>query len=93
MVTVIVSAPEPRPLHLDKAELAGARNATLDVVAESLELAVGRLEAEATLDFHDDLSRARRCGADSFCWTNMRSTASLVSGKLAPGGNVSRAFR
>ena len=32
-------------------------------------------------------------GADSFCCTNMRSTASLVSGKSAPDGNVSKAFR
>ena len=51
---MIVAAPETRALHLDEAQLAGAGNAAFDVVAELLELAVGRLEAEAALDVHDD---------------------------------------
>ena len=53
-MTVIVSAPGHAALDLDEAQLAGAGHAALDVVAELLELAVGRLEAEAALDLHDD---------------------------------------
>ena len=61
-MTVIVSAPADAPLHLDEAQLAGAGHAALDVVAELLELAVGRLEAEAALDLHDDGAGPRGAG-------------------------------
>src|SRR5208282_4255954 len=49
-------------LDLDEAQLARPGDAALDVVAELLEFAVGRLEAETAFDPHDDGSCA--CGAD-----------------------------
>jgi hypothetical protein len=49
-------------LHLDEAQAPRSRNAALDVIAEPLELAVGRLETEASLDLHHDLARPRRGG-------------------------------
>src|ERR1700730_15293137 len=46
-------------LHLDEAQLAGAGDATLDVVAELVELAVGGLEAEAAFGLDDDRAGPR----------------------------------
>ena len=73
-----------------KRSLPGAGNAALDVVAELLELAVGRLEAEAALDLHDDRrGRARRAA-----WV---STGAVGAGAVArssrragPAGTTSR---
>src|SRR5206468_2868302 len=49
-------------LHLDEAELTSAGDAALDVVAEFLELAVGRLEAKVAFDRHEDGTRQRGAG-------------------------------
>jgi hypothetical protein len=48
----MVAAPCDAALDLDEAQLARARNAALDVVAELLELAVSGLEAKTALDLH-----------------------------------------
>src|ERR1700730_15213417 len=51
------------PFDLDEAQLSGAGHAAFDVVAELLHFAIDRLEAEPSLNLHDDLS-----GACRGCW-------------------------
>ena len=54
----------PAALHLDEPELSRVWHSTLDIVAELLQLTVGRVVAEAAFNLHDDLAspgRDHRC--------------------------------
>ena len=49
-------------LDFEKAQSAGARLTTFDVVAKLFEFTVGGFKAKRTLDFHDDCPSASRRG-------------------------------
>ena len=87
MVTVTVSAPLDAALHLDEAQPPGARHAALDVVAELLELAVGRLEAERALDLHHDGAGARGGGLRVDRRERLRRAAGRSSRASRPSGH------
>src|SRR5437773_2143841 len=55
-------SPLDTPLDLEEPQLAGAGYAALNVIAELVKLAVGRLEAEAALDCHNDRAGSRGAG-------------------------------
>ena len=86
---MIVAAPVTRPFTSMKRSLPVPGTAALDVVAELLELAVGRLEAERALDLHDDRARPRRGGL------GVRRAAAVgtvrpVIAAIRPGGTTSK---
>ena len=73
-----------------KRSLPGARHAALDVVAELLELAVGRLEAEAALDLHDDGAGPRGGGLRVGGRVAAAAAACPVIAASSPTGTTSR---